>query len=359
MKEIRPPKGIGMTPDGRYYVRGRQGFDPERPTVTIRYFGSGPDGLEAAHAWLAGRSDRRKRSSSNRLTFSQLAAAYMEAKAGDLSASDAVNLFYKMRGVINPKIGAIQAHNLTPERLDRYRYARAKEGVKNTTIRRELEYVRAILNWAVHRKYLTANPMAGYQMPRRDGANILPMKTEHLNLMLQHAPPHLQRLLLISYYTGLRPGVSELFTLRWEHFDEQDRVLFIISAEKGGLEKREVPVDALYPWLVLWKKEDGGQGYIVHWRGRQITTSMKTAWRSCLKAAGITERIRPYSLRHKAVTDMLDAGADIKAVSELVGHKDIKTTMAIYQETSSTLKRSAIGSLGVTNIVTPQKNKAE
>jgi site-specific recombinase XerD len=60
-------------------------------------------------------------------------------------------------------------------------------------------------------------------------------------------------------------------------------------------------------------------GYSVSFIAEQLQVSRSTAWKTALQGAGITRRIRPYDLRHQMITRALEAGADIKALSEVVG----------------------------------------
>ena len=73
--------------------------------------------------------------------------------------------------------------------------------------------------------------------------------------------------------------------------------------------------------------------------------SMKTAWATAKRLAGIKRRLRPYDLRHAFATPLLDKGADLKSVSEMLGHKSIETTLKVYQHTSKELHRLSIDKL--------------
>ena len=60
------------------------------------------------------------------------------------------------------------------------------------------------------------------------------------------------------------------------------------------------------------------------------------------KAAGITRRITPYSLRHAMPTEALEHGADVKAVAEVMGHADPTMLLRVYQHTRYRLKKKAV-----------------
>jgi integrase len=200
-----------------------------------------------------------------------------------------------------------------------------------------LNIVRAVLRFSGRRDV---------EIPRLkdDGAKTRPpTKTEVIALM-KAAPPHLRRVIILSCATGVRPGKKELFALRWEHVDWESNEIYVESAEKGGMSRRMVPVSsALLPHLRQWFKDDGeiiGMP-IINYRGEKITTIRKS-WATAKKAAGITRRMRPYDLRHHFATYALGSGADVKSVSEIMGHKDTRMTQDIYQHVIAKAKRQAV-----------------
>lgn len=369
---------VQKTTDGRYYVPFRKGRDPERPNATRRYFGRGEDARKAAEAWAETLPDRRQAdANAGQYSFSQLANEYLAAKMASMSETDMDNTIRKLKSVISPKIGHLAATSINSSRLDRYvsdrlqetaktyigkgRYKDTGRQIKKTTVHRELCIIRAILNWGVRRRILSVSPMAGYEMPRRDDQIVLPPTQDEFAAIIKHAAPHCRRMIIISYYTGLRPGREEAYSLKWEHVDLKAGTITIVSAKKGGIPLRVVPINQEFDsHLQEWKKDDIKDkiNHLIHWHGRPIKTSMKTAWAAAKKRAGITRPIRPYSLRHKTVSDMLAGGADVGSVAQIVGHKDPQMTLKVYQQTTTVSKQNAVDILGTTSFVVPEyKNK--
>lgn len=155
---------------------------------------------------------------------------------------------------------------------------------------------------------------------------------------------------MISFYTGLRPGAAELFSLEWDTVDLEKKSIRIISARKNGLTYRDIPLQEsfagkLAEWMEADRKNYKRENIpIVHFRGNKIK-SIKTAWNTAKKNAKITHKLRPYDLRHAFATFLLDQGADLKSVSEMLGHKSIETTLKVYQHTSKVLHRQSIKKL--------------
>lgn len=336
--------------DGRWVCRYPRGKDPLQPDRNKDYFGRGEAGRRAAQA----RHDELfAKKGLVGPSFRVLADTYLRTKVdtGGISDSAAASTYYHLKSKILPALGKCTAMAITHEMLDTFVAARKKEGVKNTTIHRDLSDVRAILNWAAKRGLIASSPMVGYEMPRRDDAVILPPTHEEAMAIIDNAAPHLVRAILISYYCGLRPGAVELLGLKWQDFDLINRQVFVQSAKKGGLKSRNIPIqdDGFLGQLKEWWKQDRGAkkkpgDHVITYNGAPIK-SIKTAWKAAKIRAGITRRIRPYDIRHAFATALLDNGGDLKTVSQMMGHKSIQQTVDTYQHTSKALQQSTISKL--------------
>jgi integrase len=336
---------VHQLPDARWICKFPPGTIPEQPKTTKKYFGRGPQAEQAAHDFNDTLGlGKQKRQTSPR--FADLALAYLEAKQGIIAASTEARWKVRMEKTVLPAFKNIMAHEITPEYLDRYVATRLKT-VKRNSVHRELTDVRSILRWAVKRKMLATNPMEGFEMPRPDDARIRPPSREEIEAILANAVPHLRRVILISYFCGLRPGCAELFGLTWESVDLLGRTITITSAKKNGLEERTVPLgESFAAMLMQWYVEDEEQGqrYLIHYNGQRVNTVI-FAWTQAKKRAKITRRLRLYDLRHRFATTLLENGADLKSVSQLLGHKTVLMTLQTYMHVSSDLKRQAISML--------------
>ncbi len=92
-----------------------------------------------------------------------------------------------------------------------------------------------------------------------------------------------------------------------------------------------------------WYAEDKKKGHIVHYHGKPIK-KIQTSWEGALSRAGITRRIRPYDLRHNFITQALADGADLKALSEIVGSRP-ETLMRHYQHVTRELHRQTVAKI--------------
>lgn len=152
-------------------------------------------------------------------------------------------------------------------------------------------------------------------------------------------------MLEVLYGTGLR--ISELVGLRLADVDLESALL---RAFGKGAKERVVPlgrhaVAALYEWLrpggrpglepERWARRGDAEAVFLNRRGGRL--SRQGAWLVVTRhgeAAGLAGKLTPHVLRHSCATHMLDHGADIRAVQELLGHASISTTQ-VYTRVST------------------------
>lgn len=335
--------------DGRWivkYSKGTNSIDPER---TREYFGRGPDAHEAATKRNIELGMGQGRAKNSGPTFREIGQHYLAARTGSLAATTKSDAAYKLDAYIYAAIGDLPAAAIKPEILDQYVIVRTAKGRKSASIHRELTIIRAIIRWAVKRKIISDNPMEGYEFPKKDISIISPPTSAELSAIYEAAAPHLRRAIMLGYYTGIRPGRSEMLSLRWDQVDLINGTIFVESAKKGGMVARTIPIaDGLMVLMRTWMEEDKGQGAlgtIIHYKGGPVR-QMTKSWRNAKAKAGITRRIRLYDLRHLAASEMLAAGADLKSVSEILGHASPDMTLRVYQHTSTALRRDAVSRLG-------------
>ena len=330
--------------DGHVFVQWKELEDGVMKTKR-RFFGLGSIALIEANKFNADRTQKKEAPSTvGSPFFVELVNAYMNSKRVHLSGVSFTNMGYKFMSVVLPTLGDVRASDLTHEALDRYVANRAKK-VKLTTIHRELCDIRAILNWSVSRRILVRSPMVGYCMPKRDDAIIQPISYEEIQRIINCSSFHLQRAMLLSYFCGLRPGAVELLAIRYSQVNWSVGTLTIISARKGGSDRREVPIHPSLP-LRDWFESDGcpEDGYVITWKNRPIK-SLKTAFTAAKRRAGVSGRKIPlYGLRHAFVTTLLHLGVDIHTIANISGH-DVRTMLKHYAHPMDAVRVSAIGML--------------
>lgn len=363
--------------DGRWFV---QYPDKLRPGKKKRkYFGRGVKAEQKAREYnesLALGKQGIRKSKNASVYFCDLVNEYASARLAHIQESTLTNFMWKMQGVILPEFGDIPAMNITPKRIDAYVKTRltknrvikqvTKTGVvkkrtikpaKKTTIHRELSDIKAVLNWAVKRKMIVFNPIEKYEMPKKDDAVILYPGEDEINAILKHSPERLVRAISISYYTGLRPGEKELYSMRWNHVDFRANTIMVKSAKKGAKYKyRIVPIHPHFTTILKqwYHQDESPSGAIIHYHGKPVK-SLKKSYAKAKEKAGITRRLRLYDFRHAFASLLLKNSADLKATSELLGHSRTDTTTRIYQHTDFRMHQDAVSKLPPLAIGNPEK----
>ena len=204
-------------------------------------------------------------------------------------------------------------------------------GLAAASVARKLAALRSFFRFLVRRGVMEANPARELRGPRqpRKLVTFLPID-EATQLVDGRAVAGESRardiaILELLYATGLR--VSELSGLDLESVDRDEATVRVLGK---GRKERIVPFGnqaarALDAWLRR-RGEHGGPLFTNARGGRLTVRSVHTIVRRSARAAGITRRVSPHTLRHTFATHLLDGGADLRAIQELLGHSRLSTT---------------------------------
>ena len=210
-------------------------------------------------------------------------------------------------------------------------------GLEATSIRRHISATRTYYRFLAGEGYVVRDPTERLTSPKkwRTLPDVLSVAEVERLLGAPRADDPLawrdRALLEFAYATGAR--VSELVGVGVKDvlFDEGLTRLF----GKGGKE-RLVPVGrralgavALYAREIRPKLEKGRGLGRMFLNARGSPLSRVGAWgiiRKCARAAGLTKHVTPHTLRHTFATHLLEGGADLRAVQEMLGHADLSTT---------------------------------
>jgi integrase/recombinase XerC len=238
--------------------------------------------------------------------------------------------------------------------LDLRGYAAAmhQSGYAKATIARRLASLRSFFRFGQREGWTKSNPAKPLRNPRKGRSLPHFLSAEDIGKLLMSPPANdvmglRDRAILETMYSaGLR--VSEVVGLNDGDLDFEAAILRIRGK---GRRERLSPVGsyatrALKRWLNVRKlssREPGGASapVFVNKFGRRLTTrSVGRMLEKYLQITGLDSRTSPHSLRHSFATHLLDRGADIRSVQELLGHKSLVTTQ-IYTHVSSAKLREA------------------
>ena len=233
------------------------------------------------------------------------------------------------------------------------------------TIRNRLQALKLYLDWCVRNKLIAINPVAEIdlpKLPKKIPRHLTLEQSEHLldwtrNFRYSYKFERLRAIAIISLfiYSGIR--LQELLNLRTEDLRFDDRSVFIKSGK--GDKDRLIPMGFdLYRALQAYLKDRDrlkrqNPHFFLSLSADQPMQyqSVKRLVEKLRKKSGIY--FTPHMLRHTFATLMLEGGADIFAISKMMGHSDIKTTTIYLSATTGHLQtemhKHPLSSIGASN----------
>jgi integrase/recombinase XerC len=277
----------------------------------------------------------------------------VERNASDLTAKSYREDLYALADYLTEARGGScpSPGEITVLELRGYVAALHESGYANSTIARRLASLRSFFRFGLREGWTKTNPAKPLRNPRK--GRTLPhfLSAEDIGRLLDAPPPgnpqglRDRAILETMYSAGLR--VSELVGLR---DGDLDFAACVIRVRGKGRRERLSPIGsyaiaALQSWFNARKLKKGQSPgpetavFVNRFGGRLSTRGVARLLEKYLKITGLDSRTTPHSLRHSFATHLLDRGADIRSVQELLGHKSLVTTQ-IYTHVSTTALRA-------------------
>jgi integrase/recombinase XerC len=224
--------------------------------------------------------------------------------------------------------------DLGPHAVRAFAAERFRRGSAPRTLQRLLSAIRGFCNWLIREGELDHNPAQDIRAPK--SARRLPSALDvdqvgHL-LAIEGDSPETVRdraILELFYSSGLR--LAELCSLDLDDVDLGDREARVTGK---GAKTRIAPIGrpacrALQEWIKLRATiaAPDERALFVGMRGARVSPRMvERRVEHWAKQQGLDRHVHPHMLRHSFATHMLESSSDLRAVQELLGHADIKTT---------------------------------
>ncbi len=251
--------------------------------------------------------------------------------------------FMRLRGVVS-------VQTITPAHLREFVYHLKDLGLAGSSIRRNISALRTWFRVLISEGIVSADPSERIESPRR-GLTLPEVLTVEEVIRLLKAPGLDEKLVFrdramleLAYGAGLR--VSE-----WIGLGVKDALLeeSLLRVYGKGNKERLVPIGraaigavAVYLRELRPTLERGKAQGTLFLNSRGSPLSRMGAWkilRKYVELAGIEKSVSPHTLRHSFATHLLEGGADLRAVQEMLGHADISTTQ-IYTHVDREYLRS-------------------
>lgn len=228
--------------------------------------------------------------------------------------------------------------NVTPVCISKFFEKLRKEGLKTTSSGRYSSSLKGFFTYLLKNEYIHKNPTENLPSVRiiRDLPIVLSL-SEIENILAQPVTTESiglrdRAMLELFYSSGLR--VSELLNLKMNDLYFSDDVIRVFGK---GSKERIVPIgSSAIKWIteylkftrpIFLKRMESSNVIFLGKSGKPL--SRMAIWKivdKYVKLAGITKEVHPHTFRHSFATHLLEGGADLRAVQEMLGHADISTT---------------------------------
>jgi integrase len=334
--------------DGRIFVVYR-----ENGKQVWEAFGRGPEAAKAAKTrdltvkLVKLKPDSRALRLGESSTFTEVAQLYLDARSVELAPRTINEIFQFLDRYIVDDLGKKAVDDIDMQDWERLQATMIARKAGARTINTYFTYLNGIWEWAVLHGYCHNNPWERRKRLKQKKFHIQLLTMKEFQSILEVAPDHLAWCLEVSYHTGCRPGPNELFSLKWSDVDWDRRAVRIYSSKTDTYREQYVSQSFLARMGTRAEKQseeypadtDKYCPYICHYQGKQIG-SLKTAWETAKREAGITHPARLYDLRHYYITYALASGADIMDLAERVGHANASMIVNVYAHLAKDLRKS-------------------
>lgn len=215
-----------------------------------------------------------------------------------------------------------------------------------SSISRLISSLRKFYQWLVRQNIQKINPMLEIDSPKKRRSLPVALTVDEINHLLEQPNTNKKlglrdrALLETLYATGIR--VSELINLKFNDLHEE---LKLIKVFGKGSKERLIPIsEVALSWIDSYKEKVrdplilkvGQNSDFIFLNSRGTALTRQAVWQIIKKycnMAGIQKNVTPHTLRHTFATHLLENGADLRVVQEILGHSDISTTQ-IYTNLS-------------------------
>lgn len=212
----------------------------------------------------------------------------------------------------------------------------SRRNLSRASTARHLSALRTFFKYLVREGITEANPARTVATPKRERHLPTVMQTSEVALLLEQPDTSTTlgvrdaAFLELMYASGLR--ISELVGIDIDDIELRAR---LVKVHGKGSKERIVPFGskaeaAVRAWLAVRSEivhDIDEQAIFVNYRGQRITTrSVRRLFDDYIRQAALRSGISPHTLRHSFATHLLNAGADLRGIQELLGHASLSTT---------------------------------
>lgn len=297
------------------------------------------------------------------LTLDQAAERFLADKQDKLKQSTLARYAYMLEHYILPAFGAILICQLTANQISDFLLRLQKGGLSGKSARDVGVLLKSILRYSA-KKLDCTSPGLAVELPayRRKQIDIFyPDEIQRLAQKIMDKPTTAGIGILLTLNTGLRLG--ELCALQYKDIDLRngvlhvsktvqrirsgDRTCLMVLPPKSDSARRTIPLPGDMAALLkkIIQSHPNGENYLLTGKSAPMEPrTMQYQYRVWLKAAGVPYR-NFHVLRHTYASRCVERGVDVKSLSEMLGHADVRTTLQVYVHSSLEHKMRVIQSI--------------
>ena len=202
---------------------------------------------------------------------------------------------------------------------------RKLEGASNSSVNREISFTISVLNRAVEWGYVNENPLKALKLFKEPPIRERYLTRKEADRLLEIIPKYLRNIIVIALATGMRK--TEIFDLTWNDVTiyEGFKSGQITIVGKGNKRRNIRMNQTVYDLFQMIYQEKNSLYVFPSIKTGKHISNVDKAFKTALKKAGI-EDFHFHDLRHTAASWMVQAGASIYAVKEILGHSNVRTT---------------------------------
>lgn len=368
---------IYQRPNGLWVCEITLGYDENKKRIKKTVSSMDKDKLQKKINDLKYKNDRHLLTNPSDYTVGEWVSFWLETYKKQSIKPTTYDMYKgSLERYIKPKIGHYKLGKLNSIIVQKFindiseQGLSKKDGLSQSSVKKVFITLSQACKQAVSANILYQNPCDSVQLPKKPSRQAVAFTAEEQERFLSHCKGDttFENLFIFAFNTGMRLG--EMLALTWDDVDLENKIvnvdknLSVVNNYDEGAEKknkiiidttktesgsREIPLNKSAFKCVETQLQNNKKDSPFIFYSTTGTALMKRniyrAFNNIIEKADIKNHLTIHSMRHSFATRLLEKGADIKTVSELLGHKSVQITLDTYSHVSIDLKKKIISLL--------------